>query len=228
MELGGNDPFIVLSDANVDKAVELAVIAKMFNSGQVCISAKRFIVADEVYDEFIDKFASVMASLKAGDPMTADTTYAPLVSVQERDALIEQINHAVKQGARLVVGGEAEALEGAWLKPTILCDVTPDMDVFDQELFGPIAVVYRVGDDDAAVQLANDSSYGLSSAVISESSERAHSVANQLECGASFINTFSMSEACLPFGGIKNSGFGRELGRLGLDEFVNKKLVRVA
>lgn len=111
MELGGNDPFIVLSDANVDKAVELAVIAKMFNSGQVCISAKRFIVADEVYDEFIDKFASVMASLKAGDPMTADTTYAPLVSVQERDALIEQINHAVKQGARLVVGGEAEALE---------------------------------------------------------------------------------------------------------------------
>lgn len=228
MELGGNDPFIVLSDANVDKAVELAVIAKMFNSGQVCISAKRFIVADEVYDEFIDKFASVMASLKAGDPMDADTTYAPLVSVQERDALIEQINHAVTQGARLVIGGEAKVLEGAWLKPTILCDVTPDMDVFDQELFGPIAVVYRVGNDDAAVQLANDSSYGLSSAVISESSERAHAVANQLECGASFINTFSMSEACLPFGGIKNSGFGRELGRLGLDEFVNKKLVRVA
>jgi succinate-semialdehyde dehydrogenase/glutarate-semialdehyde dehydrogenase len=136
------------------------------------------------------------------------------------------MQHAVEQGASLVLGGESEELEGAWLKPTILADVTPQMDVFDQELFGPIAVVYRVGSDEEAVELANNSSYGLSSAVISENIDRATAVAGALECGASFINTFSMSEACLPFGGIKNSGFGRELGRLGLDEFVNKKLVR--
>ncbi|MGR5178484.1 NAD-dependent succinate-semialdehyde dehydrogenase [Vibrio parahaemolyticus] len=226
MELGGNDPFIVLDDADVDKAVELAVMAKMFNSGQVCISAKRMIVADAIYDEFMDKFASVMASLKAGDPMSADTGYAPLVSVAERDFLLSQIKIATSQGAKVIVGGEAELLEGAWLKPTILAEVTPEMDVFDQELFGPIAVVYRVKSEQEAIDLANNSSYGLSSAVISKDAERAHRVASQLQCGASFINTFSMSEACLPFGGIKNSGFGRELGRLGIDEFVNKKLVR--
>ncbi|MGF1747688.1 NAD-dependent succinate-semialdehyde dehydrogenase [Vibrio cionasavignyae] len=226
MELGGNDPFIVLADADIDKAVELAAIAKMFNSGQVCISAKRFIVDDSVYDIFIDKFASALASLKAGDPMLDETGYAPLVNISERDQLLLQIQTAVSQGAQLIVGGEAEALEGAWLKPTILAGITPEMDVFDQELFGPIAVVYRVNSEQEAIELANNSSYGLSSAVISQDAARAHHVANQLHCGASFINTFSMSEACLPFGGIKNSGFGRELGRLGIDEFVNKKLVR--
>ncbi|GMQ49001.1 NAD-dependent succinate-semialdehyde dehydrogenase [Vibrio sp. 10N] len=228
MELGGNDPFIVLADADVNKAVELAAIAKMFNSGQVCISAKRFIIAEEIYDEFMDKFVAALASLKAGDPMDPQTGYAPVVSVQERDYLLNQVSHAVEQGATLVLGGESEDLPGAWLKPTIIADVTPEMDVFDQELFGPIAVVYRVSSDEDAIELANHSSYGLSSAVISECLERAHAVAGALECGASFINTFSMSEACLPFGGIKNSGFGRELGRLGLDEFVNKKLVRIA
>lgn len=228
MELGGNDPFIVLADADVNKAVELAAIAKMFNSGQVCISAKRFIVADEAYNEFMEKFAAALGTLKAGDPMDPQTGYAPVVSVQERDYLLEQVQHAVEQGASLVLGGESENLEGAWLKPTILADVTPQMDVFDQELFGPIAVVYRVSSDEEAIELANNSSYGLSSAVISENIDRANAVAGALDCGASFINTFSMSEACLPFGGIKNSGFGRELGRLGLDEFVNKKLVRFA
>jgi succinate-semialdehyde dehydrogenase/glutarate-semialdehyde dehydrogenase len=140
--------------------------------------------------------------------------------------LIEQVQNAISQGAELVLGGEAEPLEGAWLKPTVLAGVTPEMDVFDQELFGPIAIVYRVQSAQEAIELANNSSYGLSSAVISEDIDHAHSVADQLQCGASFINTFSMSEACLPFGGIKNSGFGRELGRLGIDEFVNKKLVR--
>ncbi len=228
MELGGNDPFIVLDDADVNKAVELAAIAKMFNSGQVCISAKRFIVANEVYDEFMEKFVAALGSLKAGDPMEPQTGYAPVVSVQERDYLLKQVQHAVEQGASLVLGGEPEEREGAWLKPTILTNVTPQMDVFDQELFGPIAVVYRVSSDEEAIELANNSSYGLSSAVISEDVDRATEVAGALNCGASFINTFSMSEACLPFGGIKNSGFGRELGRLGLDEFVNKKLVRFA
>ncbi len=226
MELGGNDPFIVLADADVNKAVELAAIAKMFNSGQVCISAKRFIIEDAVYDSFMSKFTSILSSLKPGDPLSDETGYAPLVNVAERDHLISQVQNAVSQGAELVLGGEAEPLEGAWLKPTILAGVTAKMDVFDQELFGPIAIVYRVQSAREAIELANNSSYGLSSAVISEDIDRAHSVADQLHCGASFINTFSMSEACLPFGGIKNSGFGRELGRLGIDEFVNKKLVR--
>ncbi|MCJ2376914.1 NAD-dependent succinate-semialdehyde dehydrogenase [Vibrio sp. ZSDZ34] len=226
MELGGNDPFIVLADADINKAVELAVIAKMFNSGQVCISAKRFIIEDAVYDSFMSKFTAILSSLKPGDPMSDETGYAPVVNVAERDHLISQIQTAISQGAELVLGGEAEPLPGAWLKPTILAGVTPNMDVFDQELFGPIAIVYRVQSAQEAIELANNSSYGLSSAVISENVDKAHRVADQLHCGASFINTFSMSEACLPFGGIKSSGFGRELGRLGIDEFVNKKLVR--
>lgn len=226
MELGGNDPFIVLADADVEKAVDLALIAKMFNSGEVCTGAKRFIIAEEVYDEFLTLFTQKMAAMKAGDPMDMATDYAPLVSEKECQLLIGQVQHAVAQGATLVLGGERETLPGAWLKPTILADVTEQMDIFDRELFGPIAVVYKVSSEQQAIELANNSSYGLSSAIISQDENKARAIASKLETGVSFINSFTISEPCLPFGGVKNSGFGRELGRAGMNEFVNKKLVR--
>ncbi|EFP96824.1 NAD-dependent succinate-semialdehyde dehydrogenase [Vibrio caribbeanicus] len=226
MELGGNDPFIVLADADVEKAADLALVAKMFNSGEVCTGAKRFIIAEEIYDEFLALFTQKMAAMKAGDPMDMATDYAPLVSEIECQSLLEQVHHAVEQGATLVLGGEREPLPGAWLKPTILTDVTQQMDIFDRELFGPIAVVYKVSSEQQAIELANNSSYGLSSAIISQNESKARSVASKLETGVSFINSFTISEPCLPFGGVKNSGFGRELGRAGMEEFINKKLVR--
>ncbi|AQS37816.1 NAD-dependent aldehyde dehydrogenase [Shewanella psychrophila] len=226
MELGGNDPFIVLADADVEKAADLALIAKMFNSGEVCTGAKRFIIAAQVYDEFMTLFTQKMAAMKAGDPMNMSTDYAPLVSEKECQSLLEQVHNAVKQGATLVLGGEREPLPGAWLKPTILADVTEKMDVFDRELFGPIAVVYKVSSEQQAIELANNSSYGLSSSIFSRDENKARAIASKLETGVSFINSFTISEPCLPFGGVKHSGFGRELGRAGMDEFVNKKLVR--
>ena len=226
MELGGNDPFIVLADADVEKAADLALVAKMFNSGEVCTGAKRFIIAEEIYDEFLALFTQKMAVMKAGDPMDMATDYAPLVSEVECQSLLKQVHHAVEQGATLVLGGEREPLPGAWLKPTILTDVTQQMDIFDRELFGPIAVVYKVSSEQQAIELANNSSYGLSSAIISQDENKARSVASKLETGVSFINSFTISEPCLPFGGVKNSGFGRELGRAGMEEFINKKLVR--
>jgi len=226
MELGGNDPFIVLADADVEKAADIALIAKMFNSGEVCTGAKRFIIAEEVYDEFMSLFTQKMAAMKAGDPMGMTTEYAPLVSEKECQSLLDQVQNAVTEGATLVTGGEREPLAGAWLKPTILTDVTEDMSIFDRELFGPIAVVYKVASEVEAIALANNSSYGLSSAIISRDEDKARAIASQLETGVSFINSHTISEPCLPFGGVKNSGFGRELGRAGMDEFVNKKLVR--
>lgn len=198
----------------------------MFNSGEVCTGAKRFIIADEIYDQFMALFSEKMAAMKAGDPMDMATDYAPLVSEKECQSLLNHVQGAVKQGATLVLGGEREALPGAWLKPTILADVTEEMSIFDKELFGPIAVVYKVASDEEAIALANNSSYGLSSAIISADENRARTMASRLETGVTFINSFTISEPCLPFGGVKNSGFGRELGRAGLDEFLNKKLVR--
>ncbi|GIC76874.1 NAD-dependent succinate-semialdehyde dehydrogenase [Moritella sp. F3] len=226
MELGGNDPFIVLADADVEKAADIALIAKMFNSGEVCTGAKRFIIAEEVYDEFMSLFTQKMAAMKAGDPMDMTTEYAPLVSEKECQSLLEQIQNAVTEGATLVTGGERESLAGAWLKPTILTDVTEEISIFDRELFGPIAVIYKIASEEEAIALANNSAYGLSSAIISRDEDKARAIASQLETGVSFINSHTISEPCLPFGGVKNSGFGRELGRAGMDEFVNKKLVR--
>lgn len=226
MELGGNDPFIVLADADVEQAADLALVAKMFNSGEVCTGAKRFIIAEEVYDQFMSLFIPKMAAMQAGDPMDMTTMYAPLVSEKECQSLLEQVKNAVKEGATLVLGGEREPLVGAWLKPSILTDVTEDMSIFDCELFGPIAVVYKVTSEHEAIALANNSSYGLCSAIISRDEAKARAMASKLETGVSFINSFAISEPCLPFGGVKNSGFGRELGRAGMDEFINKKLTR--
>lgn len=226
LELGGSDPFIVLKDADLDYTVDMALLAKMFNNGQTCVAAKRFIVVQEVYDEFLERFKTGMSTFQAGDPMLETTTLAPMSSEAEVQHLLNIINEAVAQGAQLVVGGQKENLQGAWLQPTILTGVNKSMRAGREELFGPVAVVYKAKDEQEAIQIANDTPYGLGSCIFSKDTDKAQALASELETGMTFINSPTTSEPSLPFGGTKRSGFGRELSHLGIDEFVNKKLIR--
>lgn len=228
LELGGSDPFIVLDDVNLDATIAAAASGRMSNAGQACTAAKRFIVVDSVYDRFVSGFAARLQTYVAGDPLDPATNFGPLSSLGAVHELIEQIDDAVAKGATLVTGGHRIGDVGSYLAPTLLTDVTPEMRAFHEELFGPVAVVYRVADKDAAVALANDSEFGLSSAVFGADPAETHYVADRLEAGMVYINENTDSHVDLPFGGIKKSGFGRELGHFGLDEFVNKKLIRTA
>ena len=228
MELGGSDPFIVLKDADMDRAVETGLTAKMFACGQACTAGKRFIIEESVYDEFLARFTKGLKKLKPGDPMDMKTGYGPMVSEQARDRLLGTVQHAVEQGAKLEMGGEKGDLPGAWLKPTVLAGITKDMDVYDKEVFGPVALFFKAKNADDAVRIANDSPFGLGSAIMTEDIDKAKAMASHLETGMTFINSFTISEPYWPFGGIKHSGFGRELGHGAIKEFVNKKLVRVA
>lgn len=225
LELGGSDPFIVLSADDLDAVVQNAVDARLDNNGQSCNGAKRFIIVDELYEEFTSKFVASLAEVKAEDPTQEDTVLGPLSSLAAAERLQEQIDRAVEQGATLLTGGTRE---GAFFAPTVLADVTSDMDVYREELFGPAAVVYRVADEDAAVQLANDTSFGLGSYVFTTDAEQAERVANGIEAGMVYVNLVLADSPELPFGGVKRSGTSRELGLLAADEFVNKKLVRKA
>lgn len=227
MELGGSDPFLMLDDGDMDYAVEIGIMGRYFNSGQTCIAAKRFIVQENVYDEYLNKFKQAIQVFKPGDPMNYKTMYAPMSSLSELEHLDNLVQKAIEQGATLEAGGKRiEGLEGAWYEPTILTGITKDMDIFYQELFGPVAMFFKVKDDAEAIAIANDSQYGLSSVVMSKNKSRANKVAQQLEAGMTFINCPSISEPDTPFGGIKNSGYGRELAQMGIEEFVNRKTVR--
>jgi succinate-semialdehyde dehydrogenase/glutarate-semialdehyde dehydrogenase len=225
LELGGSDPFILLGADNLDEVVEAAVGGRLENSGQACNAAKRFIVKDELYQPFLEKFTEALKKIEPGDPKSSDTTLGPLSSAGATDRLEDQVKRAVDQGAKLVVGGERE---GNFFKTTVLTDITPDNEAYTEEFFGPVAQVYRVGSEEEAVKLANDTPFGLGSYVFTDDSEQALRVADQIEAGMVFVNAVGAEGVELPFGGIKGSGFGRELGRLGADEFVNKKLIRVA
>ncbi|WP_168567049.1 NAD-dependent succinate-semialdehyde dehydrogenase [Crateriforma spongiae] len=227
LELGGNDPFIVLEDADLDDVVEKAVQGRTVNAGQSCVASKRFIVVSDIADEFMKRFKQAMSSLQLGDPMDEETTLAPLSSESAAVKLQEQVQSSIDAGATVVLGGDRPDREGAYFNPTILTDVTPDNPTFDQELFGPVATVYVVDDEDAAVELANRSSYGLGGSVYSTDRERAERIARRVHTGMMFINQPTKSQAELPFGGIKNSGYGRELSHLGILEFVNKKLIHL-
>jgi succinate-semialdehyde dehydrogenase/glutarate-semialdehyde dehydrogenase len=227
LELGGSDPFIVLDDANIDKAVAQAVWSRMLNNGQQCTAAKRFIVSEKVADRFLAGFADALRKLQPGDPMAQETTLAPLSSEGQARTLEAQINEAVSHGARVLVGGKRIAGPGAFLEPTILTDIGPDSPAYREEFFGPVALFFRAKDDADAVRLANDTPFGLGGAVYTEDPERGRRVASQVESGMVWVNHPTLSSAELPFGGIKNSGFGRELSSLGITEFVNKKLVRL-
>ncbi len=228
MELGGSDAFIVLEDADLDHAVKWAVWGRMYNTGQTCCAAKRFIVVDPLADKFLDKFRTALAALKPGDPMDEKTTLGPLSSEPALLQLVEQVNGAVSHGAKVLLGGKRIDRPGSFMEPTILTDVKPDNPAFRDEFFGPVAMFFRVKDEDEAIALANDSDFGLGGSVYTKDIARGKRVASRVDTGMMFINNIDWSDAELPFGGIKDSGYGRELGDMGIQEFVNKKLVRVA
>ncbi|WP_349428460.1 NAD-dependent succinate-semialdehyde dehydrogenase [Microbacterium sp. LWS13-1.2] len=224
LELGGSDPFILLSTDDLDGAVEAAVAARLDNTGQSCNAAKRFIVVDGLYDAFLERFTAAMSGAKVGDPFADDTVLGPLSSLTAAERLAEQVDRAVAQGATLVTGGTRD---GAFYPGTVLADVTRDMDAYREEFFGPVGVVYKVADEDAAVALANDTSYGLGSYVFTTDEEQAKRVADRIDAGMVYVNVVLADEPGLPFGGVKRSGTSREMGLLAADEFVNKKLIRV-
>jgi succinate-semialdehyde dehydrogenase/glutarate-semialdehyde dehydrogenase len=224
LELGGSDPFILLSTDDLDGAVEAAVGARLENTGQACNAAKRFIVVDELYEPFLERFTAALTAVKPGDPTSEDTTIGPLSSATAADRLEDQVQRAVASGAKLVAGGERD---GNFYSSTVLTDISPDNPGYREEFFGPVASVYRVPSEDAAVELANDTPYGLGSYVMTSDPDQALRVADKIEAGMVFVNLVGADGAELPFGGVKRSGFGRELGRFGADEFVNKKLIRV-
>jgi succinate-semialdehyde dehydrogenase/glutarate-semialdehyde dehydrogenase len=215
LELGGSDPFILLSTDDLDDTVEKAVAARLDNTGQSCNAAKRFVVVEDLYEPFLEKFTA--AVLAGADDI------APLSSSAAADRLDEQVRSAVSQGANLTSSGQRR---GAYFPPGVLTDITPDNDAYHQELFGPVAMVFKASSEADAVRIANDTPFGLGCYVFSTDSAQAARVADQIEAGMVFVNGVLADGVELPFGGIKRSGFGRELGRLGIDEFVNKKLIR--
>lgn len=228
MELGGSDAFIVLEDADLHETVKWAVWAKMNNTGQCCVAAKRFIVVEELADRFLEEFQSALMALEPGDPMEAATTLAPLSTEAALTRLLDQVERAVAEGATVVMGGKRLDRPGAFMQPTILTDIKPGNPAFREEFFGPVALFFRVDDEDEAVALANDSDYGLGGSVFTRDVARGRRVASRVDTGMVFVNHPTWTTPDLPFGGIKDSGFGRELSSMGIQEFVNQKLVRVA
>jgi succinate-semialdehyde dehydrogenase/glutarate-semialdehyde dehydrogenase len=225
LELGGSDPFIVLDGADLPSVAKAAAAARMENGGQACNASKRMIVTEDVYDDFVAEFTAAMAGYTTGDPFDPATAYGPLSSERAAEILIEQINDAISKGATVRLGGRRLEGPGAFVEATVLTDVTPEMRAYREELFGPAAVVYKVSGADEAVELANSSSYGLGGAVFSSDEAVALDVADRLDVGMVWINQAEGGGPELPFGGTKRSGVGRELGPLGIDEFVNKKLI---
>ena len=225
LELGGSDPFILLSTDDLDGTVEAAVSARLENTGQACNAAKRFIVAEDLYDPFMEKFTAAVAATTPGDPTSPDTLVGPLSSTSATERLEEQVKKAVGQGATVAAGGGSP--DGNFYPPTVLTGITRDNDAYHEELFGPVAQVYKVGNEDEAVALANDTPFGLGSYLFTTDHDQALRVADKIEAGMVFVNIVGAEAAELPFGGVKRSGYGRELGRFGADEFVNKKMVRI-
>jgi succinate-semialdehyde dehydrogenase/glutarate-semialdehyde dehydrogenase len=227
MELGGSDAFIVLEDADLEKTVKWAVWGKMNNTGQCCVAAKRFIVVEELADRFLGKFQTALAALKPGDPMDEATTLGPLSTEAALVQLLGQVEGAVAKGANLVMGGKRIDRPGSFMQPTILTNIKPDNPAFREEFFGPVALFFRVKNEDEAVALANDSDFGLGGSVFTKDIARGKRVASRVDTGMMFVNHPTWTRPDLPFGGIKDSGYGRELSSMGIQEFVNKKLVCV-
>jgi succinate-semialdehyde dehydrogenase / glutarate-semialdehyde dehydrogenase len=226
LELGGSDPYLILEDADLDLAAESCTNSRLINSGQSCIAAKRFIVVEAVYDQFLEKFIDKMKMKKMGDPFEPGTEVGPQASVQLRDELHQQVLKSVEKGGRVAVGGEVPDSNGAFYPPTIIVDVKPGMPAYEEELFGPVASVIKAADEMDAIRIANDSVFGLGAAVFTKNRERGERIAEkELKAGNCFVNTFVKSDPRLPFGGIKESGYGRELSAFGIKEFVNIKSV---
>lgn len=228
LELGGSDAYLILEDADLELAAQKCAESRLLNAGQSCIGAKRFIVLDAVYDAFLQAFQREMEAQVMGDPMNPKTTLGPMARHDLRDELHEQVQQSVNKGARCLIGGYIPEHEGALYPATLLVDVAPGMPAYEEELFGPVASVIRVQNEAEAIQVANDSVFGLGSGIFSQNRERAEKLAlEEIEAGACFINDFVKSDPRLPFGGIKESGYGRELSHLGIREFVNIKTVSI-
>ena len=225
LEMGGSDPFILLGTDDLDGAAQAAAEARLDNTGQSCNAAKRFIVVDELYDDFLELFREKLAASKPGDPTAEDTEVGPLSSEIAADRLEDQVKRAIENGAEVLVGGKRE---GNYFEPTILTGIKPGDEASQEEFFGPVAQVYRVGSEEEAVELANQTPFGLGSYLMTTDKEQADRVADKIEAGMVYVNLVGADSPELPFGGFKRSGFGRELGRYGADEFVNKKLIRSA
>jgi len=228
MELGGSDAFIVLDDADMDTAVKWGVWGRMNNTGQCCVAAKRFILHEKIADKFLEHFRKELEALVPGDPMDPHTTLGPLCTKGALELVLKQIQMAADGGAKVLMGGKRLDRPGYFLEPTILTDIAPQNPAFHMEFFAPVALIFRVKNEKEAIDLANDSPYGLGGSVITKDVERGKRIARQIETGMVFINQATWTAPDLPFGGVKNSGYGRELSDLGISEFVNKKLIRVA
>ncbi|HQW47399.1 MAG TPA: NAD-dependent succinate-semialdehyde dehydrogenase [Chitinophagaceae bacterium] len=228
LELGGSDPFIILEDADMDKTVDWAVIGRINNNGECCIASKRFIAVEAIADEFLKKFTDKIAHLKVGDPMYKSTELGPLSSEAAAVLIADQVKRLVDAGAKVLLGGKRMDCEGAFMQPTILTNIKPENPAYHEELFGPVAAFYRVKDEQSAIDLANDTPFGLGGSVFTQDIERGKRVAEQIDTGMVFINHTTWTQADLPFGGTKGSGYGRELSELGITEFVNKKLIRIS
>ena len=226
LELGGSDPFIVMPSADLAKAATMAVKARVINNGQSCIAAKRFIVAGAVYDEFVKLFVAGTQALVVGDPSDEKTDIGPLATAAIRDELHSQVERSVVAGARVVAGGKVRSGKGWYYEPTVIVDVATDSPVFREETFGPVAAIIRARDTAHAIELANDSEFGLGSAVWTKNSAEARQFATELEAGTVVVNSMMASDSRLPFGGVKRSGYGRELAAFGMREFVNIKTIR--
>jgi len=228
MELGGSDPYIILEDADLEMAADTCVTARLINGGQSCIAAKRFIIVEKIYDKFEKLFVEKMKSKKMGDPFDESNYIGPQASVPLRDELHQQIEKSIELGAKLLIGGIIPEMEGAWYPPTVLSNVKKGMPAYDEELFGPVAALIKAKDEEEAIQIANDSIFGLGAAVFTRDLKRGEMIAKEkIQAGCCFVNSFVKSDPRLPFGGIKESGYGRELSSFGIREFVNIKTVFV-
>ncbi|MBB3712811.1 succinate-semialdehyde dehydrogenase/glutarate-semialdehyde dehydrogenase [Limimaricola variabilis] len=226
LELGSNDAYLVLEDADVDLAVKTSVIGRIYNNGETCVSAKRFVVTEKVYDAFVEKFVAAMQDIKLGDPMDDDTGLGPLSSAEQLDIVREQVEKSVAGGATIVCGGEVPDRTGYYYPATVLTDCAPGTPAYDDEIFGPVAAVIRAKDDEDAMRIANDSRYGLGGGIFSRDEEKAVRLAKlHFDTGMVRINSFGAADPNMPFGGVKNSGFGREHGGFGMKEFVNAKAI---
>ncbi|MDA0687579.1 MAG: NAD-dependent succinate-semialdehyde dehydrogenase [Proteobacteria bacterium] len=229
LELGGSDPYVILADADIDKAVQVCVTSRLLNAGQSCIAAKRFIVDKSVIGEFTEKFVAAMKSKKMGDPTDRSNEIGPQARMDLRDELHKQVLQSVEKGANLLLGGEIPDMKGAYYPPTVLTNVKPGMPAYEEELFGPVAAIIEAEDEEDAIRIANDTEFGLGAGVFTEDLARGEEIATKrIKAGACFVNDFVKSDARLPFGGIGESGYGRELSHFGMHEFVNVKTVCVA
>ncbi|MBV6643522.1 MAG: NAD-dependent succinate-semialdehyde dehydrogenase [Cyclobacteriaceae bacterium] len=227
LELGGSDPYLILADADIDLAAQTCVTGRLINSGQSCIAAKRFIVLSSVKNIFVDKVKQLMEAKAVGDPTAEETDIGPMARKDLMETLANQVDQSVKKGAKIILGGRIDQGQGFYYSPTILTDVKPGMPAYDEELFGPVASIIEVNDEEEAIKVANDTVYGLGSAVFTRDLAKAEIIASKLQSGSTFVNAFVKSDPRLPFGGIKESGYGRELSFIGIKEFVNVKTVYI-